>query len=461
MRMGKEDRIAILGIGREGQVAWRHLREHYPGRHLTLIAEAPPDPEFSEQLMEKDSLLIGPLSEAGLNSFDVLVRSPGISLYRNSIQQAIENGVKIVTPSSLWFAHNPEEKTICVTGTKGKSTTSALLAHMLRSCGYRVILAGNIGLPLLACEDREVDWWVVELSSYQLADLQAKPDISVILNLSSEHLDWHGSEKRYHQDKLRLADLAAGNPVVANAADPVLKAALSGRENVVWFNAGSGIRVSGNRLCEGGDEVQAIIPEGLPGVHNLSNLAAALTVLHLVGADQQSALESLPSFSSLPHRLQTLGERGGVQFVNDSISSTPFATVAALEAFSGREVTLIVGGLDRGLDWTPYMSSLRGLLPCAVVGVPDNGPRIVRQMKDLDLVPLKGLHESANLSDAVELAKGLTPRGGIVLLSPGAPSFPQFRDYRDRGRKFAQLCGFSFSEEDLFQSGRSKAAGQG
>ncbi len=448
--MGKEGRIAILGIGREGQVAWRHLRKHHPGKHLTLIAEAPPDPGFSDQLTENDSLVIGPLSEAGLSSFDILVRSPGISIYRNSIQQAIENNTKIITPSSLWFAHNPDEKTICVTGTKGKSTTSALLAHMLRACGCRVSLAGNIGLPLLACEDREADWWVVELSSYQLADLQATPDISVILNLSSEHLDWHGSEQRYQQDKLRLADLAAGNPVVANAGDPVLKASLSGRENVVWFNAGSGIRASGNRLCDGENEVQAIIPEGLPGVHNLSNLAAALTVLRLIGADLQSALNSLPSFSSLPHRLQSLGERGGVQFVNDSISSTPFATVAALQSFSGREVTLIVGGLDRGLDWTPYMDSIRAFLPHAVVGIPDNGSRILRRMNELDLVPPEGLHESENLMDAVEVSKGLTPHGGVVLLSPGAPSFPRFRDYRDRGQQFARLCGFSVAEEELF-----------
>jgi UDP-N-acetylmuramoylalanine--D-glutamate ligase len=461
MDIGKQGSIAILGIGREGQVAWRYLRERYPGKQLTLIAEEPADPEFTEQLTDNDSLVIRPLSEAGLGSFDVLVRSPGISLYRKSIQQAIENNTKIVTPSSLWFADHPNEKTICVTGTKGKSTTSALLAHMLQACGYRVRLAGNIGLPLLACEDRAVDWWVVELSSYQLADLQAAPDISVILNLSTEHLDWHGSVERYRQDKLRLVCLAADKPVVANAGDPVLKAALGGRKNIVWFNSGSGIQASGSGLRDGGNELPALIPEGLPGLHNLSNLAAALTALRLTGADLQSAMKSLPAFPGLAHRLQTLGKQGDLQFVNDSISSTPFATVAALAAFSGREVTLIVGGLDRGLDWTPYMSSVRELLPCAVIGIPDNGPRIVRQMKDLDLVPREGLHETANLPDAVELAKRLTPRGGIVLLSPGAPSFPQFRDYRDRGKKFAQLCGFSLAEEDLFQSGRSKAAGQG
>lgn len=456
-----EGRIGILGAGREGQAAWRYLRDRFPGRHLTLIAEAPPAPGFSEQLAENDSLLVCPLSEAGLGSFQVLVRSPGISPYRKSIRQAIEKGTEIVTPSSLWFADHPNEKTICVTGTKGKSTTSALLAHMLGACGHRVRLAGNIGLPLLACEDREVDWWVVELSSYQLADLQAKPDISVILNLSPEHLDWHGSEQRYRQDKLRLVSLAADNPVVANAEDPVLKSALSGRKNTVWFNSAQGIRASADGLEEGGEPIPAEVPAGLPGQHNLSNLAAVLTVLRLIGADLQSALNSLSSFSSLPHRLQVLGEHGGVQFVNDSISSTPFATVAALKAFAGREVTLIVGGLDRGLDWTPYMDSVRTLLPRAVIGIPDNGARIVRQMEGLGLVPVEGLHESADLQGAVELAKGLTPRGGIVLMSPGAPSFPRFEDYRDRGRQFALFCGFTTAEEEDFFPGARKAAGQG
>ena len=152
------------------------------------------------------------MSEAGLENFDILVRSPGISPYRKSMQRARAAGANLTSPSNLWFAAHPDQNTICVTGTKGKSTTSALLAHMLESCGFRVRLAGNIGLPLLACDDRDVDWWVIELSSYQLADLEADPDVSVILNLSSEHLDWHGNEQTYRQDKLRLAALAGAGP---------------------------------------------------------------------------------------------------------------------------------------------------------------------------------------------------------------------------------------------------------
>jgi UDP-N-acetylmuramoylalanine--D-glutamate ligase len=447
-------RVAILGIGREGQAARSYLRTVYPAIQLTLVTEAAADPEFVDQLSENDHLLTGPLSAAGLENFDILVRSPGISPYRNSIQQACAAGASVTTPSSLWFAAHPGQNTICITGTKGKSTTSALLAHMLDSCGYRVRLAGNIGLPLLACDDRNVDWWVIELSSYQLVDLEADPVISVVLNLSSEHLDWHGSEQTYRDDKLRLAELAGRKLLISNASDPVLSAAFSGRHNTGWFNSTSGFRVERGSLFDGVCELKAQLPVGLPGAHNLSNIAAALTVLRSIGADMTAGIQSIATFRCLPHRLQSIGERAGVRFVNDSISSTPVSTVAALEAFSGQIVTLLVGGLDRGLDWTPYMGKVRARLPHAVIGIPDNGSRIIHEMQQAEIGPPAGLHESASLAQAVSLAQELTPVGGIVLLSPGAPSFPRFSDYRDRGRQFMQLCGFDCDQSDSFPAGK-------
>ncbi len=443
-------RVAILGIGREGQAAWRFLRIHYPDMQISLVAENAPDEEFREKLTDNDSLFIGPLAEAGLERFDTLVRSPGISPYRSSLQKAREAGVAMTSPSNLWFAAHPDQKTICVTGTKGKSTTSALLAHMLRACGYRVRLAGNIGLPLLDCDDREVDWWVVELSSYQLADLEANPTISVILNLTPEHLDWHGGERNYREDKLRLARLSGRQPLVANASDAVLSASLSGYRNAVWFNSPGGFRVAGERLFEGETVLQPDVPEGLPGAHNLSNIAAALTVLREIGADLSAGVSSIASFRSLSHRLQTVGEKAGVRYINDSIASTPVATVAALEAFAGQRITLLVGGLDRGLDWTPYIARMKMMLPDAIIGIPDNGPRILREMRKAGFSPERGIHEAADLAEAVRLAGNLASPGGVVLLSPGAPSFPRYKDYRDRGRQFTLLSGFEFDERDPF-----------
>jgi UDP-N-acetylmuramoylalanine--D-glutamate ligase len=288
------------------------------------------------------------------------------------------------------------------------------------------------------------------LSSYQLADLVAEPTIAVILNLTPEHLDWHVSAAAYRRDKLRLAALAGDRPLIANAADPVLRDALSGLTNVRWFNGVDGIRVEGSRLFEAERLLPVRLPVGLPGAHNLSNTAAVLTVARAIGVEPEAALDVLASFRPLPHRLQLLGERCGLRFVNDSISSTPVATVAALESFAEESVTLIVGGLDRGLDWAPYMESFAATSPLAIIAVPDSGPRILTSLDDAGIRPAGGMHEVPDLAAAVELARRITPQGAIVLLSPGAPSFPRFRDYRDRGQQFAACCGFDLEDRDPF-----------
>ncbi len=442
--------IAILGTGREGRAAWAYLRSRLPEIQLTLVDEAPPDPSFTAQLTGKDRLLTGPLSRAGLEDYDVLIRSPGISPYRSSLRHAREAGAIVTTPSNLWFAAHRGQNTVCITGTKGKSTTSALLAHMLRACGYRVRLAGNIGKPLLDCDDRDVDWWVIELSSYQLADLEASPTVSVLLNLSVEHLDWHGDEEAYRSDKLRLVDLAGDRMLIANQSDKVLREALSSRRDVTWFNSARGLRAEGQRICDGDSKLGIRMPRGLPGRHNLSNTAAALTVIRQIGGDFSTACHAVSSFRSLPHRLQPIGEQNGVRYINDSISSTPVATAAALEALSGETVTLIVGGLDRGVDWAPYMDTIGATPPEAVISVPDNGPAIIEVFRRSGIIPAKRLHEVSGLAEAVSLAQRITPAGGVLLLSPGAPSFPRFRDYRDRGGQFARLCGFDLLEEEPF-----------
>jgi UDP-N-acetylmuramoylalanine--D-glutamate ligase len=443
-------RVAILGTGREGRAAWRYLRKRFPSQPLLLIDESEPGDGLREQLTAEDSLVVGPLAEAELERFDLLVRSPGISPYRKSIRRAIDAGVAVTSPSSLWFAAHPNANTICVTGTKGKSTTTSLIAHLLGACGLKVRLAGNIGRPLLDCDDRDVDWWVIELSSYQLADLEARPNVGVLLNLSPDHLDWHFGEENYTRDKLRLAGLAAGGKLIANAAEPVLTSALGATPDILWFNSSDGMHVAEDRLMDGGSAMEITLPPGLPGAHNLSNLAAALTVVRAVGANLETALRAVKSFRPLPHRLQVVGQLQGIVYINDSISSTPVATVAALETFAGKKVTLIVGGLDRGVDWAPYMRRIGDHCPLAVIGVPDNGPGILRSLEKAGVAPESGLHLAADLEQALAMARSLTSAGGVVLLSPGAPSFPRYRDYRERGRHFAELCGFgSGADEEI------------
>ena len=155
------------------------------------------------------------------------------------------------------------------------------------------------------------------------------------------------------------------------------------------------------------------------------------------------AAPGIASFTSLPHRLQVLGDRDGITFVNDSIATTPVATVAALDALHDQNVILLVGGFDRGLDWAPYLPAFLRTPPKAVISLPTNGPRIIASMQQGSLAPLSGFHDAPDLQAAVALARQLACAGDTVLLSPGAPSFPHFADFRDRGQTFARLCGFA------------------
>lgn len=421
-------RVAILGSGREGLSAYRYIDALGTAADLQLITEGLSQRPGEADLVASGKLQLSRLEDAGLEQFDLLIRSPGISPYRPPIQAAIDAGVSVTTPSSLWFQAHPAARTIAVTGTKGKSTTASLLAHLMAKQGLSVQLAGNIGTPLLDCSDQAVDWWVIELSSYQLADLQGQPTLGVLLNLASDHVDWHGGEARYRADKLRLAELVKSGGLLANAADPGLREALAGRDDVAWFEV---------------DELgrQCAMPPRLPGAHNRVNLAACLAVLKRVGGDSAAALTDVESYTGLPHRLQFIGAVGGVDIIDDSISSAPVATVAAMSALQGRKVVLLVGGLDRGVDWRPYAEALAAHPPAAVVTLPDNGPQILRAIENAGIRPELGTSEARDLQEGVERARALAPEGGVILLSPGAPSFPHFRDFEDRGRQFARHFG--------------------
>ena len=181
----KNSRVAILGVGREGQAVWRQIRHRYPGKPLSLFSESTVNEELRQQFDPVvDELHIGPLDIERLGKFDLLVRSAGISIYRDELVRLRSSGARFTTASNLWFAENPTARTICITGSLGKSTTAKLIAHLLSHAGVRVCLAGNIGRPLLDCEDEAAQWWVIELSSYQISYLEAKPDIALLLNIS-------------------------------------------------------------------------------------------------------------------------------------------------------------------------------------------------------------------------------------------------------------------------------------
>ena len=446
-------RVALWGWGREGRAAFTVLRGRLPALALTLFC---PASEVAAARAEGGAALEvrGEPDAAALAAFDVVIKSPGISPYQPMARAAMAQGTVFLGGTALWFAERAAadgivHDTFCVTGTKGKSTTTALLAHLLRAAGHRTGLAGNIGVPLLEVLDPHPApaYWAVELSSYQTVEVArsgARPQIAVVLNLFPEHLDWHGSEQQYVEDKLAL--VTGGHPQIAvlNAADPHLARLRLPHSEVVWFNQPEGWHMRGEVVHRGAQPIFDTRATPLPGRHNRGNLCAVLAALEASGLDAAALAPAVASFRPLPNRLQRLGERAGVVYVNDSISTTPHASLAALECFAGQRIALLVGGHDRGLDWNEFVAHMaHDAPPLEIVTMGSNGPRIHALLQPLAEAGRFGLHAAADLPEAMSLASAaLGGQGGIVLLSPGAPSFGAYRDYVARGRHFAALAGF-------------------
>lgn len=442
-------RIALWGWGREGRAAYHAIRGRLPDLPLTLFCNAT---EAGEARAIGDHWLCSDneVTAEALAMHALVVKSPGISPYRPEALAAAERGTRFIGGTALWFAEHAGAEmfasdVLCVTGTKGKSTTSALLAHLLRSAGTRTALAGNIGVPLLELLDSHADAWVVELSSYQTRDVAAsgvRPSIAIVTNVFPEHLDWHGSEARYIDDKLALLNEAKPRIAILNAADPRLAALSLPDSDVRWYGDAEGWHLRGDALHRGDAWVMDTTTLPLPGRHNRSNLCAVLTALEAFGLDAVALAPHAVDFQPLPHRLQVLGERDGIIYVNDSISTTPHATLAALELYRVRTVAVLVGGHDRGLPWEDFADAMRKHAPAAIITMGQNGPRVFDLLAPVAMDRNFTLEAAADLSDAMVKARHALPDGGVILLSPGAPSFGAYMDYTERGRHFAELAGF-------------------
>lgn len=432
--------LALWGFGREGRAALTALRARWPDKPVALLC---PPAEHAAALAWADPALhlLDPERPEALAAFEVVIKSPGVSGYHPAIAAAAAAGTRFTSGTALWFGEQLPGLKFCVTGTKGKSTTTALLAHLLRARGLVVGLAGNIGLPLLELLEPALmpAAWAIELSSYQTADALA-PDVAVVLNLFPEHLDWHGSEERYIADKLALLRQARPATVVLNDHDPRLRALATEFPQAHWFGREDGWHLRDGQLCRADQRLFELRRLRLPGVHNGLNLCAALTAIDAMRLGATALVEQAAGFTPLPHRLQPLGVRDGVEYVNDSISTTPHATLAALACYPRRPLGLILGGYDRGLPWDDFDPSALPVDLQVVVVRGQNADRIAAALQGR-VAPERVVRE-ADLVAGVAAARARLPAGAALLLSPGAPSFPDFRDYAERGRAFSAAAGF-------------------
>lgn len=404
IRLLGRGRVAIWGTGKEGLAARAFMKAYFNPLHLQFVDEV-----AGEGVINEPEAMAKVLQDA-----DIIVKSPGVSLYHPMLSDV--RG-KVTSLLNLWWPRKPAGKTICITGTKGKSTTSALLGHVLKGMGYKAAVLGNIGVPVSEAPEG-MDYLVIELSSYQTASFDGFCDVAAVTSLYPEHLNWHGDLETYYADKLRLLDRAALKIIHPQVAS-------------VYGHLPEG--------CLLAADIDAVPNPYLSRPHNRANVGVVLAVIKALGLDARKALDAMADFKGLPHRQQELGERDGVLFVDDSIATTPQAAIAAMEVYAGRPVTLIAGGFDRGIDYQPLIDFVAKGKAHAVVGLGPSGGRI---LEGLAANGYASGYAANDMQEAVNLALTHTPQGGVLLLSPAAPSFGLFKDYIERGQKFAEAAGF-------------------
>jgi UDP-N-acetylmuramoylalanine--D-glutamate ligase len=377
------------------------------------------------------------------STVDVVVRSPGVSRYRPELAAAEAAGTSVTTTMALWLEDHGDAPVLAVTGTKGKSTTASLAAALLEADGRRVELIGNIGVPVLATYGRpRPDAYVVEVSSYQAADVTRSPAVVVLTSLAPDHLDWHGGVEAYYRDKLRLVTAGPPGRLAVCAGNPEALTRTAGHPDRTLFGPEGRVHVTGDGWLEvDGVRLADTAHLRVAGRHNVWNLCGAVAgVLLLTGESPTAAAVevAMAGFAGLPSRCAVMGERAGRTYVDDALASNPFASAASVGTFAGRPLTVIVGGADRGVDPGPLVEALAGRRPPAsvVVLTPGSG-RLAGALAGV----AGQVREATDLAEAVAWANELTPEGGVVLFSPGAPTPEGGGGYRERSRQFAAAAG--------------------
>jgi len=435
--------VAVLGLGVSGEAAAR-LAASNGGIVYASDVSAGPVPSAAAARLASEGIEAetGGHDMQRVLSADLVVVSPGIGPTSDIRRRVSEAGIRTIAEVELGW-RDLESRVIAITGTNGKTTTTGLAAHVLEASGLRAIAAGNIGLALseIAVQSPQPDWVALELSSFQLADQETiAPDVGVLLNLSPDHLDRYRDVESYYADKRRLFDSATdASKWVLNADDPACADLASGVagdrfhfslrgpvERGAW--AGS----DGILRCRLDAEVEwmPVFDLRLLGPHNVANALAAGLACAVAGVAPEAIATGLSSFDALPHRLQPIGERDGVLWVNDSKATNVSATAVGLRSFD-RPVVLILGGRHKGEPYSSLSTDLRHRAR-AVVAYGEAAPRIVSDLRG----SVDSLSVESGIDAVVGAAAELARPGDVVLLSPACSSYDMFPNYRERGRAF-------------------------
>ncbi len=437
--------VAVWGFGREGQAVVRECRAL--GLQPVVAEpdlEAPHDREAPPGAPADPALRYGAEARAALLGADVVVKSPGVPATSPLYRELLAAGVRLTSLTDLWLSEH-HARTVAVTGTKGKSTTAALLDHLLRGLGVRSALLGNIGTPVLDEPAPAAEVAVLEVSSYQAQSVTVSPRAVVVTSLFPEHLTWHGSAEQYMTDKLHLLDFAP-ELVVCPGDDDALVARVRthlGPDTALVLTDATTV----HRTADGDvawPDGYVVPREELPllGLHNAGNVALALRTLEALGrlpADARDAARAaLATFAPLPHRMERVPSDDGRTWIDDSLATAPEATVATLRALPDEQVVAIVGGADRGLDYAPLLDQALGADRLLLVLIGPTGRRLAAEIAERGLDVAHRAFDS--FAEAARWAHDEGPAASLVLLSPAAASYDEFSDYRARAAAFREAA---------------------
>jgi UDP-N-acetylmuramoylalanine--D-glutamate ligase len=443
----KGKKVLVVGLGKSGLAAALFLR--HKGAHVTVS-----DVRSAESLAKEIPALLeeGIMVEAGghgLLTFrrqDLIVVSPGVPLNTPELVQARNLGLPIIGELEL-AARFLKGRIIAITGSNGKTTTTSLAGEMLKESGLSTLVAGNIGVPVVGLieESTSSTWSVLEVSSFQLESTeQFHPSIAVILNITPDHLDRHGTFENYALAKERIfAAQNATDCVVLNADNPrAAQAAVRSKAPVHWFSIEHSVK-QGAWVQEGlvvfrsspEAEIERVLPLSqipLKGEHNVENVLAAVCAARLAGVPADAIARAIEKFQAVEHRLEFVANIHGVEFYNDSKATNVDATAKAVAAFPGG-IHLILGGKDKGSDYTTLSPLLRDRVR-SVYTIGSAAAKIESQLRGV-----VSIHSCETLANAVAAAASAARAGDVVLLAPACSSFDQFENYEERGRVFKQL----------------------
>ena len=430
--------IAIVGFARQGKSTYDYLKNS--GHNIT-ICDRDTDTEVPEDCQAK----LGEDYLANLDGFDQIYRTSAIHPQKiaDANPQSPDILDKVTSNTNEFFHVCPTKNIVGVTGTKGKSTTSTLIAKLLEQNGFRVHLGGNIGispLDLLENNIQSDDWVVLELANFQLIDVRYSPHIAVVLMISDEHLDWHHGFDEYlaaksnifkHQKARDIAIYYANNKFSQKCAAISAGAKLPfGTKPGAYVN-NDNIMINDRIICRK-DDIK------LPGEHNIENICAAITVAWQIYQDIDKIRDVITNFSGLPYRLEKRRLVNGVTYYNDSYASNPAATIAAINSIKQTKV-IIVGGKDRGLALNNLAQSVKqdpSIKKVIIIG--EAATRIANCLSDVGFDNYVNIG-SVSMDEIISSAKHFAADRDAIVLSPGFPSFDMFTDFEDRGQQFNEI----------------------